>query len=41
MMIEVVKFLSSYGASRAATPYGTPEAIANSRGHADLAPPPG
>ena len=37
MMIEVVKFLSSYGASRAATPYGTPEAIANSRGHADLA----
>ena len=37
MMIEVVKFLSSYSASRAATPYGTPEAIANSRGHADLA----
>ena len=35
--LEVVKFLSSYSASRAATPYGTPEAIANSRGHADLA----
>ena len=36
--LEVAKLLSSYGASRAAVPrFGTPEEIANSRGHADLA----
>ncbi|EOD05751.1 hypothetical protein EMIHUDRAFT_359788 [Emiliania huxleyi CCMP1516] len=35
--LEVAKLLSSYGASRAATPFGTPEEAANSRGHADLA----
>ncbi|EOD11325.1 hypothetical protein EMIHUDRAFT_357793 [Emiliania huxleyi CCMP1516] len=35
--LEVAKLLSSYGASRAATPLGTPEEAANSRGHADLA----
>merc|ERR1712153_184596 len=35
--LEVAKLLSSYGASRAATPFGTPEEIANSQGHADLA----
>ena len=36
--LEVVKLLSSYGASRAAVPpLGTPEEAANSRGHAELA----
>ena len=36
--LEVAKLLSSYGASRAAVPSrGTPEEIANRRGHADLA----
>ncbi|EOD07723.1 hypothetical protein EMIHUDRAFT_359185 [Emiliania huxleyi CCMP1516] len=35
--LEVAKLLSSYGASRAATPFGTPEEAANSEGHADLA----
>ena len=35
--LEVAKLLSSYGASRAATPFGMPEEIATSRGHADLA----
>ena len=36
--LEVAKLLSSYGASRAAVPpFGTPEEVANSRGHADLA----
>ena len=35
--LEVAKLLSSYGASRAATPLGTPEEIANSQGHADSA----
>ena len=34
---EVAKLLSSYGASRAATPYGTPEEVATEEGHADLA----
>ncbi|EOD12899.1 hypothetical protein EMIHUDRAFT_437237 [Emiliania huxleyi CCMP1516] len=35
--LEVAKLLSSYGASRAATPFGTPEEAANHKGHADLA----
>ena len=35
--LEVAKLLSSYGASRAATPFGTPEEIATEEGHADLA----
>ena len=35
--LEVAKLLSSYGASRAATPFGTPEEVANREGHADLA----
>ena len=35
--LELAKLLSSYGASRAATPFGTPEEIANRAGHADLA----
>ena len=35
--LEVVQLLSSYGASRAATPIGTPEKVANRSGHADLA----
>uniref|UniRef100_A0A0D3JBC8 Uncharacterized protein n=1 Tax=Emiliania huxleyi (strain CCMP1516) TaxID=280463 RepID=A0A0D3JBC8_EMIH1 len=35
--LEVAKLLSSYGASRAATPFGTPEEVANRAGHADLA----
>ncbi|EOD36593.1 hypothetical protein EMIHUDRAFT_362334, partial [Emiliania huxleyi CCMP1516] len=35
--LEVAKLLSSYGASRAATPLGTPEENATSAGHADLA----
>ena len=35
--LEVAKLLSSYGASRAATPFGTPEEVANGEGHADLA----
>ena len=36
--LEVAKLLSSYGASRAAVPpFGTPEEVANRRGHADLA----
>ena len=34
---RVAKLLSSYGASRAATPFGTPEEVANGEGHADLA----
>ncbi|EOD06387.1 hypothetical protein EMIHUDRAFT_359590 [Emiliania huxleyi CCMP1516] len=35
--LDVAKLLSSYGASRAATPFGTPEEVANRLGHADLA----
>ena len=35
--LEVAKLLSSYGASRAATPFGTPEEVATEEGHADLA----
>ncbi|EOD37256.1 hypothetical protein EMIHUDRAFT_362191 [Emiliania huxleyi CCMP1516] len=35
--LDVGKLLSSYGASRAATPFGTPEEAANRQGHADLA----
>ena len=35
--LEVAKLLSSYGASRAATPFGTPEEAANRRGHTALA----
>ncbi|EOD25886.1 hypothetical protein EMIHUDRAFT_354174 [Emiliania huxleyi CCMP1516] len=35
--LEVAKLLSSYGASRAATPFGTPEEAATEDGHADLA----
>jgi len=35
--LEVAKLLSSYGASRAATPLGTPEEAANREGHATLA----
>ena len=35
--LEVAKLLSSYGASRAATPFGTPKEAANREGHADLA----
>ena len=35
--LEVAKLLSSYGASRAATRFGTPEEVATEEGHADLA----
>ena len=35
--LEVAKLLSFHGASRAATPFGTPEQAANREGHADLA----